>query len=195
MESRANGAYRRADCASNLFHREVAVVAEDDSDPMIRAEGREGAPDGVTVIDGEMGVIRGRCRSCSIQIVVASDLPPPEPIAAGVDEDPREPCVEPIGIAELFMLMPSSKERVVGRIFRLLCVAEDEARQPVRVVKACLDQLLERGSPCSLGIRRQGPTGVAQLTLSNSGPSPVPTHQEPRTFNRSVAALLVTSRC
>ena len=64
------------------------------------------------------------------------------------------------------MLLPSSNERVVGRIFRLLCVAEDEARQPVGVVEACLDQLLERGSPCSLGIRRQSPTGVAQLTLS-----------------------------
>ena len=82
------------------------------------------------------------------------------------------------------MLLPSSNERVVGRIFRLLCVAEDEASQSVRVVKACLDQLLERGSPCSLGIRRKGPTGVAQLTLSNSGPSPVPTHEVPKTFIR-----------
>jgi hypothetical protein len=71
----------------------------------------------------------------------------------------------------------------VGCLFRLLCVAEDEASQPVRVVEACLDQLLERGSPCSLGIRRQGATGVAQLILSNSGPSPVPTHQAPKTFN------------
>ena len=65
------------------------------------------------------------------------------------------------------MLLPSSNERVVGRIFRLLCVAEDEPCQPVAVVQACLDKLLERGSPCSLGIRRQCPTGVAQLTLSN----------------------------
>lgn len=88
MESRPDGAYWDADRACNLLHREVAVVAKDDSDPVIGTESREGTVEGVTVVDVPIGVIRGSHRSCSIQIVVASDFPPTEPIPAGVDEDP-----------------------------------------------------------------------------------------------------------
>lgn len=87
VEPRANGAYRCADRACNLLHREVAVVTKDHGDAVIGAERREGAPDGVTVVDAEMGVILGTRRSCSIQRLVASDLPPTEPVATGVDED------------------------------------------------------------------------------------------------------------
>ena len=87
MEPRANGAYRCADRACNLLHREVAVVAKDHGDAVIGTEGREGAPDSVTVVDAEIGVIFGKRLSCSIQIVVASDPPPTEPVATGIDED------------------------------------------------------------------------------------------------------------
>ena len=87
VDPRANGAYRCADRACNLLNREVAVVPKDDSNAVIGTERGEGAPDGVTVVDAEMGVIFGRRRSCSIQIVVASDLPPAKSVAAGVDED------------------------------------------------------------------------------------------------------------
>jgi hypothetical protein len=87
VEPRANGAYRCADGACNLLHREVAVVAKDHGDAVIGTECRKGAPDGATVVDAEIGVILGRRRSCSIQIVVAPDSPPTEPVATGVDED------------------------------------------------------------------------------------------------------------
>ena len=138
----------------------------------------------VAVIDDVMGVSRGRRRSCSIQIVVASELPSTKPISAGVDEDAIEPGVESLGIAEPAMLLPGSYERVVGRIFRLLCVAEDEARQPVGIVEARTHEPLECGSAFDLGIGLEGPTGVAQLSLSTREPPLVPTHQMPETFNR-----------
>ena len=60
VKPRADGAYRCADGTCNLLHREVAVVAKDDGDAVIGAERREGAPDGVTVVDAEIGVILGR---------------------------------------------------------------------------------------------------------------------------------------
>ena len=187
MEARADGAYWCADRTRNLLHREVAVVAKDHGDPVVGTEGCKGAPDGVAVVDGVMGVSRGRRRSCSIQIVVASELPSTKPIAAGVDEDASEPGVELVGIAESPMLLPGSYERVVGRIFRLLCVAEDEAGMSVGLVEACLHEPLECGSAFVLGIGLEGPTGVAQLSLSTREPPLVPTHQVPETFNGDCA--------
>ena len=184
MEARTDGAYRCADRTRNLLHREVAVIAKDDSDPVIGTECREGAPDRVAVIDEVMGVRRGRRLSCSIQIVVASELPSTKPISAGVDEDAIEPGVESLGITEPAMLLPGSYECVVGRIFRLLCVAEDESRQPVCIVEARTHEPLECGSAFDLGIGLEGPTGVAQLSLSTREPPLVPTHQMPETFNR-----------
>ena len=191
MESRADRAYRCADRTCNFLHREVAVVAKDDGDAVIGTEGRERAAEGIAVVDAEMGVMRGSRRSCSIQIVVASDLAATEPIAAGVDEDSGEPGVEPIGIAEPAMLLPSSNERVVGRIFRLLCVSEDEASQPLGIVEACLDELLERGS-ASASASAASVRPALLSSPSDSGPSPVPTHQAPETFNGDPAKVGVS---
>lgn len=183
MEARAHRAYRCAHDPRHLLHREVTVEPKDHGDPVVGTECREGAPDGVAIVDRAMGVMRGRRRSCAIQVVVASELPSPKAIAAGVDHDAGEPRVEPIGVAETRMLLPGSNERVVGRIFRLLCVVEDEPSQPVGVVEACLDQPLEGRGARGLGVRRQRPAGVAQLSPSAvRDPSPVPTHQVAETF-------------
>lgn len=131
VEARTHRAYRRAHRASHLVHVHVAVVAENDRDALVGVEIAERPIERVAVLDGAMGVMRGSPLSCRIQVVVASVLSSTDPIAARVREDAAEPGVETVGIAEAWELTPSAGECVVGRIFGLLRVVEDEPGQPV----------------------------------------------------------------
>ena len=183
MQPRANGAYRRSDQARNVLNGEVAIEAKNDGDAVIGAETAEGALERIALVDLAMGVMRGSRLSCASQVVVASMAPTTEGVAAGVDEDSPEPGVEPVGVAEPVVVAPRSDERVVGRIFSLLCVAENEASQPIALVEAPFEQPLEGLPPCSLGVERDDLRLVGQRCLRGASvPFPVPTHQGPETF-------------
>lgn len=63
MEARSDRAYRRPDGPSDLLDVEVAVVAKDDSQPLIRVEIGERPVEGVA-IGNELGaVMRGSARN------------------------------------------------------------------------------------------------------------------------------------
>jgi hypothetical protein len=130
---------------SDLLDLEVAVIAKDDSNPLIRVEMLEGPLEGVTIGELSGGVMRVSVLSCPIQRVVASISAAAKAVAAGVGEDAPEPCLEAVEVAELRKLAPGSGERIVGRIFGLLGVAKDEAGQPIGLVEARVDQGLEGG--------------------------------------------------
>lgn len=166
MQARAHRAYGCAHRASNLLHREVTIEAEDDGDSLIGIELPEGTLEGVTLVDLAMGVMRGKSCSRLIQVVVASVSLAAEPVPADVGDDPAEPCVEFGGIAEAGMVPPGSDERVVGRIFGLLCVAEDQASEPVRLVEALIHEPTEGCGSCRLLIARDGGGILAQTGLS-----------------------------
>jgi len=100
--------------------------------------------------------MRVSVRSCPIQRVVSSVATPPKSIAAGVGEDAPEPGIDAVEISELRKVSPGSSERVVGRIFRLLGVAKDEAGQAVGLVEARVDQGLEGGDARRIGRCRDG---------------------------------------
>lgn len=183
MQPRAHGPYRRSDQARNVLNGEIAIEAKDHGDAMVGAEAAEGAIEGVTLVDLAMGVMRGSRLSCASQVVVASMASAPERVAARVDEDPPEPGVEPVGIAEPVVVSPCSDERVVGRIFGLLGVSQDETGEPVALVEAAFEQPLEGLPPSRLGIHRDDLRLVGQLRLRPGLlPSPEPTHQGPETF-------------
>lgn len=183
METRAHGAYRRTDQARKVLDGKVAIEAKDHDDPMIRGESAEGALEAVALIDGPMGVMRGNRLSRVSQVVVASVSPSSEAVAARVDEDPPEPGVEPLGIAEPMVVAPCSDERIVGRIFRLLCVAKDEAGKPIALVEAPFEQPLEGLPPSSLDVDREDLRFVGQRCLRRGMcPFPKPTHQGSETF-------------
>jgi len=76
---------------------------------------------------------------------VASTPGTSKPVAAGVDQDPSEPGVEPVRIPEAAVVPPCSDERVVGRILSLLCVAEDQPSEAVGGIQALGDEQLEGG--------------------------------------------------
>lgn len=154
---------------------------------MIRAEAAERSLKAVALVDGPMGVIRGRLLSTSSQVVVASMGLATEPIAAGVDENAAEPGIEPIRVAEAMMVAPGSDECVVGCIFGLQCVAENEPGKAVALIEAAVEQPLE-GLPSSrLGIDRESRRFVRQVRLRSAGACrcarlQVPTHQGRETF-------------
>lgn len=151
VQAGADRAYRRSDGPGDLLDFEVAVVAKDDSNPLIRVEILEGSLEGVTVLELSGAVTRVSVRSCPIQRVVSSVSAPAKPIAAGVGEDPPEPRVQSVEIAELGKLAPGSGERVVGRIFGLLGVAKDETGQAIGFVEARVDHGLEGGDARRIG--------------------------------------------
>ena len=191
MQARADRAYGCANRARNLLHREVAIEAKDDGRPLIGIEAAEGTLESIALGDLEMAVIRGSKRSCSIQIVMAPMTGASEAVATDVDEDPPEPGVELLGIAEAVVLRPSSDERVVGRILGLLCVAEDQPGEAVGRIEALVDKPLEGGGSRRLRVRRDGSGFLAQAGLSLwavSPPLPIPTHGWPKTFICRVVA-------
>ena len=151
MEPGADRAYRRSDGSGDFLDLEVAVVAKDDSNPLIRVEILEGSLERVTVLELSGAVMRVSVLSCPIQRVVSSVSAPSKPIAAGVGEDAPEPRVQSVEIAELRKLTPGSGERVVGRIFGLLGVAKDEAGQAIGLVETRVDQGLEGGDARRIG--------------------------------------------
>ena len=166
MEARPDRSYRCAHRACNLLHREVAVETEDDGDALIWVEVREGAVEGIAVLDLPMGVMRVSVPSRSIKLLVASDAAASKAVAACVGKDSAEPGIHPVVIAEPMEIPPGSRECVVGRIFCLLCVAEDETCQPIGSVQAQVGETLECGSACRIGIGRDGPRVLRQLGLS-----------------------------
>src|SRR5262245_8119971 len=101
-----------------------------------------------------MGVMRDSDRSCSIQIVVASPPGAPKAVATRIDEDPSEPRVELVGVAEAGEVPPGSDERVVGCILGLLCVAEDQAGEAIGRIQPVSDERLEGGGTRRLRVCR-----------------------------------------
>ena len=66
-------------------------------------------------------------------------------VAAGVDEDPVEPRLEPGLVAQRLPLAPGLDEGVVGRVLRLGRVAQDRPSEAVRLVEVFVSQPDERG--------------------------------------------------
>ena len=143
VEARAHGAYRRTDQARNVLNGEIAIEPKDHGDAVVGAEAAEGSLERVALIDLAMGVMWGRRLSAASQVVVTSVAAPSERVAAGVDKNASEPRIELLGVAEPMVVSPCSNERVVGRIFRLLGISQDETGEPIGFVEASFEQSLE----------------------------------------------------
>jgi hypothetical protein len=87
---------------------------------------------------------------------VASVALSTEPVPACVRQDPAEPGFESIGVAEPREVSPGSGERLVGRIFSLLGISQDQASDAVGLIEARVDERLERGDTRRVGLCRDG---------------------------------------
>jgi hypothetical protein len=62
---------------------------------------------------------------------------------AGVRDDPSQPCVEPIGVAEAMQAAPRGDERLLRRVLRIWRVPQDRVGGPVHGIDLLADQHLE----------------------------------------------------
>jgi hypothetical protein len=73
----------------------------------------------------------------------------PQPVAAGVDEDPVEPWLEPRRVSKRRPLPPGLLERVVGGVLRIGRVPQDRPGQAVGGVEVVIGEAQE--GPGALG--------------------------------------------
>jgi hypothetical protein len=134
MKSRCDRAWRDAQHPGDVRRRQADVVREDEHRTVLDGEVKEGPLELVAVGElGEVvvsfGPIDGQARQLD-----RAPAGPPDVVVACVDEEPVEPGIECLRIAETPDVAPGSKERVLHGIFRGIPVAEDPPRDRVQAV-------------------------------------------------------------
>ena len=127
--------------ARDRLDRQVAVVAKGDDDPVVGRQRRDGVGQDVAVVRLREWVT-GRDRDLGRDV---RRLPArgPQPIAAGVDEDPVEPRLEPRRVAQRRPLPPGLVERVVRGVLGVGRVAQDRAGQAIGRVEMVVGEAQE----------------------------------------------------
>lgn len=111
----------------HLGQRHPQVVVEDDNRAAIRAEVPEGAIEEIAVDDvaaevgDDRGVQRGQLDLSQPPLAAAGK------IHAGVHEQPMEPGIEPVRVAQRWQVSPGSDHRLLDRVPCEVVVAEDQA--------------------------------------------------------------------
>ena len=77
--------------------------------------------------------------------------PTADSVATRVRDDPPEPCVEPIWLAQAAPVAPGGHERVVDRILCLCGVAQDEGCQTVARIELSVGQTVQISRPGHAG--------------------------------------------
>jgi hypothetical protein len=163
MEARLDGSTRRAGSLGDVVDRQVAPEPEDDDDPLVGIQHRERPGERVARRDGlnSVGPDEPDHLPKSFRRQLDDRTPPPrsEPVAAGIDDDPAEPRLEAIPVAQARPAAPRGDRGIVNRVLGLHRVAEDDGRQPVGAVEMALDhgaELVDRvGHEAVADSRRQ----------------------------------------
>jgi succinyl-CoA synthetase beta subunit len=115
-----------AQCRSDLGHRQVEIVVQDDESPLLGLELVEAALELVAV--SRLGhAIGGRHEIQLGQLDVEAMSPEPSRfIDAGTDEQAMEPGVEAFRVAQRGQITPGSDECVLHGVLRLIGVPEDQ---------------------------------------------------------------------
>ena len=118
MQPRLHGSDGGADDLGDLRERKPGVVMQDEDRAMLRRQPREGAIEGVPVVDRDSRV--GSARSVDRQ---DPDVGAPAPMPAqllvtGIDEQPMEPGTEAFRIAEPWEFPPCEEECLLDGVLR-----------------------------------------------------------------------------
>ena len=111
--------------SAHLARRQAEIVGQDECRPLLDRKLQEGALQLVPIDEPAEMVLDPRLVDGEHGDLV---WPPPEAphlVLAGVDEEPMQPGVEPLRIAQAAQLMPGADERLLDRILRRVAVAED----------------------------------------------------------------------
>ncbi len=113
-----------------LLNWQVPPVPQYDDDPLV---GRQPGEGGLEREPGIRGSVRVGCRHLG-GVVEGNDANRPgmpHPVAADVDEDPVEPGVEPIHLAQCSPTRPGPGDSFLRRVFGLVAIAQDQGCEPV----------------------------------------------------------------
>jgi hypothetical protein len=125
MESGLGGPDGDAKAVRYLGQREPEVVVEDEDGPLLDRQPAEATFELIAVVDGEdlAGVTAPFGRK-DVDVDGPATLPPRLGITL-VDDDPMEPGLEPIGVAQRPELAPCGDERSLHRILGSIPVMQD----------------------------------------------------------------------
>ena len=126
---------------------------KDDDGALLRVEVTDATLDLVSVGRSRLGVRYRERMDLGKLDLDASALDGPELIAAGVEEEPVQPGVEAIGIAQRGQVPPASDERLLDGVLRTVWVPQDEPSRGVQPTDrgACQQRKgVMIASPCSL---------------------------------------------
>ena len=147
---------RDAKARRDVLCPEVALEAERDDHAVIRRQRSQSRFDHVAIVGAGVGITGGDHE-------LVGDVGRPlarctrEAVAALVDEDPIEPGLEAVGIAEGRPLPPGLDERIMRCVLGVRTVAEDRIRQAVRPIEMLVRQPPKR----SRGGSTRAPTSTA----------------------------------
>ena len=107
--------------------RQAQVVVKDDDRAVLGIEAAHAALDLIPVGRGRLGVGHREGVDLGELDLDAAALGRPELIAAGVEEEPVEPGVEAVGVAQGGQVPPASDERLLDGVLGTVGVPEDQS--------------------------------------------------------------------
>jgi hypothetical protein len=126
----------------DLGHRKPEGVMEDEDGTLLRRKSPKAAVQLVTIVDGQELVDVGGCVRLE-QDDIGREMPATSRFGvAGVDEDPMEPRIESIEVAERRELPPHLDEGNLDRVLGEVGVAQD----PMRDEDAAVTDLANQGA-------------------------------------------------
>jgi hypothetical protein len=141
VESRSDRSRRDAERVGDLREWQTDVMVERQQGALIRREATESAFQLVSVVDRELVLVRRRRLDGQYPDAGRPAASLGRFRVAGMDEDPADPGVKPIRIAEARQFTPGDLQRVLRRILGSIDVAEDSLREPIELVTAGTSQV------------------------------------------------------
>jgi hypothetical protein len=141
QEARLDGSSRDAEHAADLLEAEVVAVVERQERAIVDRQTSEGPVerDRLDRLVIEPAAVRAGEDSLAIDVVapgsvdvdLSDALPVPQRQTAGVDEDPPEPGVEALGIAQPGEMAPRGDERLLRGVLGVRVIPQDRARRSI----------------------------------------------------------------
>jgi hypothetical protein len=125
-----------AERVGNLWDGQAKVEVKDNGGSLTGLQPAKAAGELVVVVDGSDVVARHGLEPDHPDLNGLAHLPP-SLVCAGVDDEPMEPRVPALGIAQFREALPGTDDRVLDGVFGHVSVTEDEHREAVQPVAHC----------------------------------------------------------
>src|SRR5262245_44250137 len=140
VQARLDRAYGAIKPDSDRLQREVRPEMEDQDHPLVVTEGAQRAEQLVVGKHLREWVGGGYRVGGAVEGHQADLAATPQPIAADVDQDPVEPCVETGRVAQRGSGAPGPDQRILRGVLGFSVIAEDQAGQPERPIQATVGE-------------------------------------------------------